>query len=161
MAGQTILLGGTDIDIAETLIIDATALTANVTIDANLQSRIFDVTANLGAITLAGLKLTRGKTTADGDHGGAVRSASFDMLTLSQSTISDSSTTGDGSDGGAIWAFSRVTLDRSIVSGNSTTGASSDGGAIWSNGYLTISQSTVSGNSTTGYFSSRRGSYFR
>ncbi len=40
LSGQTITLGGTELEISDTLTIDATALAANVTIDANMQSRV-------------------------------------------------------------------------------------------------------------------------
>ena len=60
-------------------------------------SRIFDATADL---TLDGLTLTGGRTTAEGEGGGAVRAT--DDLTLIDSTVSGNSTAGYDASGGAI-----------------------------------------------------------
>ncbi len=60
-------------------------------------SRIFDASA---ALTLDGLTLTGGRTTADDEGGGAVRATGD--LTLINSTVSGNSTAGDAADGGGI-----------------------------------------------------------
>ena len=62
-------------------------------------SRIFDASDRL---TLDGLTLTGGRTTADGEGGGAVRSTGA-SLTLIDSTVSGNSTAGDYADGGGIY----------------------------------------------------------
>ena len=58
LSGATITLGGTQLAITEALVIDARPLAANVTIDANELSRIFNITATTGDFTLGGLTLT-------------------------------------------------------------------------------------------------------
>lgn len=154
---QSILLTLGEIEIAEAVTIDASAV-ASVTIDAQQDSRIFDITATTGDVTLAGLSLTGGRTTVDSTfsdsvgRGGAIRSLTSGSLTLDQSTVSGNSTEGEFADGGGIYAVGAVTLIDSTVSGNSTTGDFSDGGGISSNGNVTVTQSTVSGNSTAGIF---------
>ncbi len=156
LAGKTINLAA-ELQITEALTIDATALTQNVTIDANNASRIFNITATSGNFTLAGLTLTGGRTT--GDHassndttfnGGAVLSLTSGNLTIDQSTVSGNSTTGNFADGGGIFGSGAVTLTSSTVSGNSTTGSGAYGGGIHSSGGVTLTSSTVSGNSTAG-----------
>ena len=123
--GQTITLGGTELAISEALTIDARPLAANVTIDANELSRIFNITATTGDFTLGGLTLTGGRTTDQRfqtGRGGAIRSLTTGNLTLDQSTVSGNSTAGDCAYGGGIFADGAVTLTQSTVSGNSTAG---------------------------------------
>ena len=64
LSGQTITLGGTELAIAEALTIDARPLAANMTINANQLSRIFNITAASGDFMLGGLTLSGGNTTA-------------------------------------------------------------------------------------------------
>ncbi len=147
MSGQTILLGGAELAVTDALTIDAAPLAQNVTINANLQSRILNITADY--VTLTGLTLTGGRTTAS--RGGGIRATG--VLTLVQSTVSGNSTAGDFANGGGIFSFGAVTLTQSTVSGNSTAGYSAAGGGIYAAGAVTLTQSTVSGNSTAGNFS--------
>jgi len=158
LSGQTITLGGTDLDINEALTIRATGLAANVTIHAAFQSRIFNITATTGNFTLAGLTLTGGRTTGNNGafpdstfSGGAIRSLTSGNLTIDQSTISGNSTAGSNADGGGIYTSSGdVTLRSSTVSGNSTAGNLADGGGIFTNsGDVTLRSSTVSGNDSS------------
>jgi hypothetical protein len=154
MSGQTILLGGTQLNITEGLTIDATALAENVTIDAQQQSRVISFSAFPGDLTLSRLVVQNGRTTGNGPlgEGGGIQFLSTGTLTLIESTLSGNSTTGDGAYGGGIFAhMGRVTLTNSVLSGNSTAGAGAKGGAIYSDGGdVTLNQSTLSGNSTTG-----------
>ena len=150
LSGATIALMGREIDIPETLTIDARPLAVNVTIDAQQLSRIFNITATTGDFTLGGLTLTGGRITGDNSSGagGAIRSLTTGSLTIDQSTISGSRTTGDFAPGGGIYAQGNVTLTQSTVSGNSTAGVFSNGGGIHSLNDVTLTQSTLSGNST-------------
>ena len=142
------------------------ALSQNVTVDANGLSRIFHITATTGDFTLAGLKLTGGRTTGFNSFfdtlfsGGAIRSLTSGNLTLDQSTVSGNSTEGSRANGGGISSSGSLTLISSTVSGNSTEGDSfADGGGISSSGDVTLTSSTVSGNSTAS-FSGRGGGIF-
>ncbi|MGL4514596.1 MAG: choice-of-anchor Q domain-containing protein [Lacipirellulaceae bacterium] len=147
MSGQTITLGGSELVVTEALTIDAAPLGANVTINANLRSRVFSITAATGDVTLAGLNLTGGRTPAS-SGGGGIRSISSGLLTLRECAVTNNATTGDSADGGGISA-SNVTLNQSTVSGNFAAGRVGDGGGIRAIN-LTLNQSTVSGNSSAG-----------
>jgi len=128
----------------------------SLTIDAQQQSRIFDITASSGDFTIAGLTVTGGRTVADGTledgprkRGGAIRSLTTGDLTIDQSTVSGNSTAGSAAEGGGIFTIGAVTLNQSTVSGNSTAGGDAEGGGIFSFGHVMLFQSRVTGNSTT------------
>jgi hypothetical protein len=157
--GGTILLAIGEFAITEAVTIDASALDAYITIDAQLNSRIFNIMATGGDMTLASLILTGGRTTGDNPRfsdstysGGAIRSVTDIHLTLTRSTVSGNSTAGRYARGGGIYAYGDVTITHSTVSGNSTEGIFARGGGIFANGAVTLTQSTVSGNITTGIF---------
>ena len=147
MSGQTLTLDRKQIEISQSVTIDATTLAGGVTIDANEQSRIFDVTTP-NAVKLAGLTLTGGHTIGDHERGGAIRAAG--ALIIEQSSLVANSTLGSFSDGGAVWALGDVSMMSSTVSGNSTAGLRAKGGGVFSRGRVVISNSTISGNSTAG-----------
>jgi CSLREA domain-containing protein len=133
---------------------------ANSVLDAQQKSRVFDVSVTAGDVTLDGLTLTGGRTTAAGDGGGAIRFQSHGTLTVRDCVISGNSTQGSESAGGGIYAIEPdagarqvggdVTVTDSTISGNSTAGFNAVGGGIFTNGGLTLDGSTVSGNSTQG-----------
>jgi len=125
-----------------------------LTIDAQQNSRIFNITATTGDFTIAGLALTGGRTTGnntspnfDGPFsGGAIRSLTTDSLTIDQSTVSGNSTAGFFAAGGGISSVGDITLTSSTVSGNSTAGNGALGGGVFSFDSITLTNSTVSGN---------------
>ncbi len=147
---------GTEFDLTtgQMSITDAVTITGNgssrTIIDGQQLSRIFDVTA--GDVTLQRLTLKNGKTTANNEFGGAIRSTSTGTLTISESTFQGNSTTGTGSEGGAIRLQNgSIRIIDSTFQGNSTTGANANGGAIFSRvGTVQLIRSTLSGNSTAG-----------
>lgn len=129
-----------------------------LTIDAQQNSRIFNINTSLGDFTISGLTLTGGSTTGDGldasddtFRGGAIRSLTTGTLTIDASIVTDNHTEGDYADGGAIHSFSQLTITNSTISGNSTAGLGSDGGAAQVlYGNFSLTQSTIRGNSTAG-----------
>lgn len=126
---------------------------SNTVIDAQQNTRIFNIRPTAGDVTLSSLMLKNGRTTADYERGGAIQSTSNGTLTITQSTLSGNSTTGDSARGGAISAFGAgaVVINQSTLSGNSTTGNFAYGGAIYAPAAtVTLNHSTLSGNSTTG-----------
>jgi hypothetical protein len=127
---------------------------ANTIIDAQQNSRIFNITNTAGNVTLDSLTIENGKTAAQYDSGGAVRSLSTGTLTVTNSTLSGNSTAGNSSYGGAIASGGGgLAVINSTLSGNSTAGIDSYGGAIYSGaGKLTVTNSTLSGNSTAAAF---------
>ncbi len=128
---------------------------ANTIIDAQTDSRIFDIAANV-TVTLNGLALRNGRTfgtnvpnTASTFSGGAIRSSG--KLTINQSTLTGNSTSGFDAQGGAIYNSGQLFVNQSTLSANTTTGNGSHGGAIFSAiGALTVTDTTLSGNSATG-----------
>ncbi|MEL7500033.1 MAG: hypothetical protein AAFN77_20700, partial [Planctomycetota bacterium] len=66
LSGETILLNGTDLDINDSLIIDASALSTSITIDADDQSRILNFTASTGDLTIDNLTITGGSSAQGG-----------------------------------------------------------------------------------------------
>ncbi len=123
---------------------------ADTLIDAQQNSRIFDITSSAGAVTLNGLTMENGKTTAGTDSGGAIQSKSAGTLTIQNSVLTGNSTAGTDAFGGAIYSKNALTVVNSTLSGNSTTGLDGLGGAIMGYGATTVTDSTLSGNSTAG-----------
>jgi len=157
LSGGTIALSSGELEITQALTIDATALAQSVTIDANHQSRIFNVTAGTGGLTLMGLTITGGRTTGDNDtplsttyNGGAIRFASNGLLTIANSLITGSLTQGLGATGGAIFSYGALVLRDSTVSGNQTMALSAWGAGIAGYGGITIRRSTITLNHTYG-----------
>ena len=110
VSGQTITLAGTELELTEALAIDASSLSEKVMIDANLQSRIFNISAGAGDFELAGLVLTRGNNfpRQKGMSSGAILSATTGLLSTNQSLLTGSIAASDSIDivhstpGGAI-----------------------------------------------------------
>lgn len=157
----SILLAEGELAITESVTIDATSLSNGLTIDAQRLSRIFNITATTGDFTLAGLTLRGGQTTANSDHGGAIRSVTSGMLTIGQSTITGNRTTGWNADGGGVYSVGDLALTDSMVSGNSTAGDYAQGGGVLFVRDVTLTGSTVSGNSTAGLRANGGGVYSR
>ena len=145
-----------ELTITDALTIDATALAGGLTIDAQEQSRIFNIDDGSGAfandfdVTIAGLTLTGGMMTGDNADsldttfsGGAIHSLTIGHLTIVHSTIRNNITSGDHAYGGGVFAAGDVTVIQSTVSGN----LSGAGGGIFAKyGAVTLVESTVSGN---------------
>ena len=109
-----------------------TGPTAGVTVNAEGNSRVFQVDANVTA-SISGMTIT----------GGSANSAAglFNLGTL---TLTGSTVTGNfaGNYGGGIVNYGTATLTSSTVSSNKTSG--NDGG-VFNGGTLTLTGSTVSG----------------
>lgn len=120
---------------------------SNITIDAQQASRIFDLTATAGVVTLDGLTLVNGSVSTG--SGGAIQAALGSTLTVSNSTLSGNSTTGAAVNGGAISSAGSLNIVGSTLTGNFTAGLDSDGGAIAATGTLAVVNSTLTGNFTT------------
>ena len=166
--GKTILLALGELEIADELTVQGNGAEL-LTIDAQQQSRIFNITAATGDFSISGLTLTQGQTTgdnADNDdttfNGGAIRSVTDGLLTIDSSVITGNSTTGDDARGGGVFVYGYIEVTNSTVSGNSTSGDGARGGGISMhvrefdlgtpgiNGALTMTDSVVTDNHTTG-----------
>ncbi len=151
LSGGTILLGGSELEIGNTLTIDGSTLPAGITVDGQQLSRVLRFESDFNDLSLNNLTLRGGKTTAISDGGGGISFSSYGTLSLTSSTVTSNQTTGSTSLGGGIRSTGSLTLIDSSVSGNHTAGDSSVGGGIASfYGTLTITDSTVSGNLTSG-----------
>ncbi|MEM9657601.1 MAG: choice-of-anchor Q domain-containing protein, partial [Planctomycetota bacterium] len=100
LSGRSIMLTRGELTLTEAASIDATALAEPVTVSANRQSRLLNITADVGDFTLAGLTLTNGRTvnfnttSSDLHSGGAVRSQTTGLLTLDRTAVRDNATQG-------------------------------------------------------------------
>ena len=149
LAGKPMRLVNGQILITDTVTIRGLGA-ALTTVNGRNETRLFDITSSVGDVTFDGLTLTGGRTTADSEKGGAIRSLSTGLLNIRNSTISGNSTTGGFAGGGGIHSGFTVTLTNSTISGNSTTGDFAIGGGIYGSNAVRVINSTISGNSTTG-----------
>ena len=115
LAGQTITLGGTQLQITSPLTINGLGA-AQLSISGNNTSRIFEVLAG-NSVTISGLTLTNGNAT---DFGGGIFNRG--TLTMNNNTLSGNSA---GNVGGAIASDGTLTISNTTFSGNS---AGIDGG---------------------------------
>ena len=120
-------------------------------------SRVLNFSAGSGDLTLTGLTITGGRTTASSAQGGGIYfNSSSGTLTLSQSTLSGNSTAGSFAYGGGISnILGDVFLTNSTVSENSSNSAG--GGISVGTGDVFLTYSTVSNNIATGRYSASGG----
>lgn len=146
---DTILLGGTELQIASDVTINAPG--ANVlTVSGNDLSRVFKVTA--GDVVLAGLTVTEGQTTsanALADRTGAgLKIESGASVRVIDSSFSNNVAAGSGAqganglNGGGISNAGTLEILSSSLSNNS---ARMNGGTIWNTGDLSVANSTITG----------------
>jgi hypothetical protein len=112
------------------------------TIDANLTSRIFHLTAT-STLNLTDLTLTKGKAV-----GGAAVQANLGAPTAVNATrVAILANDATGSSGGGLQGNnqSAITLTDSLLAGNTAT----NGGAISTSGVLALTNTTVTGNHST------------
>ena len=114
---------------------DGDSASGDITIDAQGNSRVFNVTG--GSSTIDGLVITGGSD----DDGGGVSVADGAALAVTNSSISGN----NGSQGGGIYNRGTLTLTDTTVSDN----AALSNGGIENRGTATLTNSTVSSNRTT------------
>ena len=123
-----------------------------LTIDAQQNSRILDISATSGNFTIAQMTLTGGETNGLSQGGGAVRSMTAGRLLISDSTITASATLGSVSKGGGVSASGRLDIIDSNITNNRTVQTGGDGGGVFSTGIILLTGSTIAGNQTQGEF---------
>ncbi|MCA9052862.1 MAG: hypothetical protein KDA75_03450 [Planctomycetaceae bacterium] len=148
-----------DLDIRDDLTITGHGRRSTV-IDAQQLSRIFDVSGDGLQVALHGMTLKNGRTTADGDSGGAIRweTSGNSGLTISHSMLSGNSTGGADAEGGALSVKNLsggITVDvhvlASTLNDNQTDGERAHGGAIaLRNASLELTDSVVVRNRAAG-----------
>ncbi|MBO9663430.1 choice-of-anchor Q domain-containing protein [Dokdonella sp.] len=147
----TIALTSGQLTISDKVIISGPGADA-LTIDAQGQSRLFDIEGDQETsyeTTLSGLTLTGGRTTADGENGGAVRSMS--AFHLVDSVVSGNSTAGANAVGGALATATTTEILRSRITRNWTEGYGGlAGGVMVVFGAASVVDSTIAGNWTQG-----------
>ena len=144
-------LGGTQFTITESLTITGNGA-GNTVIDAQLNSRIFEIASSAANVTITGVTLKNGRVSGAGQqNGGAIRSAATGILSISSSVLNTNSvddTTGTDARGGAVFVSGgSLTVFGSTIAGN----AADRGGAIHAagNSDVTITTSNVDGNVAT------------
>ena len=148
---NTVTLGGSELAINTNAATQGSVTivslgTEKLTIDANQQSRVFNIVED-AEVGLGGLVITGGYTT---DSGGGIYSTG--TLTVADCTISGNTATSTSSStgGGGIDSYGTLTVTNSTISGNSVSSTYTYGGGISSTGTLTVTNSTISGNMATG-----------
>lgn len=158
LAGQSILLTQGELVISDPVTITGLGAT-NTVIDAQLNSRVFNLDSGADDVTLDGLTIRGGRTEIDGEAGAGILSQSFGTLTVKNSSINANATFGLFSQGGGIYSsIGAVTVINSTISGNTTSGNFAPGGGIATNtGAITLVNATISNNVTGGANSSGGG----
>ena len=157
--GQTITLGGSELYIDKSIIIDATG--ANITIDANDESRVFNISVGI-TVELIGLTITGGKT--PDDSGGGIKNAG--TLTLTNCKITENTASKVSRDyyayGGGIYNDGTLTVVNCEISGNSVSSneSSVNGGGIYNSGTLTVTDSTIIENTAYSVFGGNGGGIY-
>ncbi len=143
--GMTITLNGTALSISDDLMISDTN-TVPIVVDGNSGSRVFEVAAGAGTVSIADITISGGMA----DQGGGLYVNSGQTLALNNVMVSGNTATGaaatDG--GGGIYnAGGTLNISDSTITANMATGTSGSGGGIFSTtGNVTISTSTISFN---------------
>jgi hypothetical protein len=133
--GQTVTLTLGQMGIGKDLGIDASALTAGITVSGNDNSRVFDVQSGK-TVAMNRLKIIAGKIATDG---GGIRNAGTLSLTDCELSSHDA-----GGGGGAIENSGTLSLTACTLDGNT---AGVGGGAIeHTAGVLTMTNCTLTGN---------------
>ncbi|MDB5336539.1 MAG: hemagglutination domain protein [Planctomycetaceae bacterium] len=138
----------------ELIITDSVTLTGNgsahTTIDAQNNSRAFDLLTQAMDVTFTGLTITRG---TDLGEGGGIRDGADhgSVLSLNDVVLSNNSVNGFGG-GLFVFGYDTVNITNSKITGNRTTANGGTGGGIhgFNGGILTITNSEISGNETFG-----------
>ncbi len=161
-------INGTEIDltlgqitVSDSLILNGNGATQTI-VDAQLASRILDITQSAATVAINGMTLKNGRTAGNAHlfndtrfQGAGIRSMATGSLTVANSTLTGNTTSGSYSGGAAIAAQNgKLVITGSALTANTTNGGESDGGAINIKlANLEISDSTVTGNSTKGNWS--------
>ena len=125
LSGGTIQLNGTQLEIEQNIVIDASDLTNGLTIDANRQSRVMEIQPGVTA-ALDGLTLTGGFTTG---AGGAISNTGANLSLHSCTLCDNAASTGGGgifnsSNGSSI---ARLSLNACTISRNKSGGGGGGG----------------------------------
>ena len=116
LSGLVITLGGSQLEITDTLTIDASGLAGGITIDADGRSRVFQfASSDARDFEIVSLTITGGSTTGS-DDGAGILFDSTGTLSVTNSTLSGNTAVRDG--GGIFTSSGAVTVTNSTLSGN-------------------------------------------
>ena len=101
-----------------------------LTIDAEQNSRLFDIAEGSDDYAFSELMLTGGLTTELQAQGGAIRSLTTGELSCGEVAVTRNATSGNFSGGGGVFAMGSVVLVDSSITDNFTLGSGSGGGGI-------------------------------
>lgn len=165
LAGGTIMLSGSElptITAAVTIEGPVAGDPSGLVLDGNDSSRILHVQGSAPRafdVELIDMTLTRGRTTAPADGGGAIRISNANLL-LTGVHVTDSTTEGNGASGGGVAVIDGEfeMTHGSAVSGNATTATTSgSGGGVSVQGDFVTVESTIADNATSGDFANGGG----
>ena len=143
LAGGTITLNGDQFEITKGISIDASAI-GGITIDANGESPVFNVSGGTEEAPVELINLTITGSSAVNDKGGAI----YNSGTLS---VANCIITGNSANyGSGIYNyFATLTVTNTEISGNT---ANNVGGGIYNySGTLSVTNSTISGNAAKSF----------
>ena len=150
LSGGTVYLTLGALPIAHSVIIDGPGA-GSFRIDAQLNSRIFEITLSGGVVEIAGLALLDGKSpqfASSNDGGGAIKAETEGTLIVREARITSNSTGGGQRGGGISSSSGNIVVVDSTVSGN--VGTSGGGGVYAGSGGVVVLRSTISGNTGGG-----------
>jgi len=125
-----------------------------LTLDAQKNSRVLNISNSSANVSLAGLAITNGLVAGDG--GGI---SNVGTLTVAYSTIKGNTASSSSfAFGGGISSSGTLRMTSSIITGNTASGSSfALGGGIFGDGRLTVTNSVIAGNVASGVLASQGG----
>ena len=154
LAGGTIVLAGSQLEISAGITIDASDV-GGMTVDAGGESRVFYISGGTSEnpVTLIGLTITGGGNIADGNTANGAGIYSSDVTVLTDCVVTGNAASASTAAGAGIANINgTMTITDCFVTDNTATGSwMADGGAIYnSGGVLTISGSLIADNIAAG-----------
>ena len=154
LAGGTITLAGSQLEIAVGITVDATGI-GGITVDAGGESRVFLLSGGTSdnPVALIGLTITGGGNIASNNTANGAGVYATDVTVLTNCTFTGNNASGNTGAGGAIANVSgTMTITDSFITDNTATGSwmAYGGGIYTTGGTLTITGSLIAGNTSNG-----------
>jgi hypothetical protein len=148
LSGQTILLTNGQIELINSVTIDASALAKGMAINGNGQSRIFYVDGGVTAM-LNNLIITNGSDGGGVNQGGGV--VNYGSLTINRCTVAGNQANSSDGGGGICNETGTLTVNNSTFTGNQANNSFFGGGGICAGGdgdggIVNVNNCTFAGN---------------